>query len=137
MSRPLYESASDRANEQAVADVLLERWRCSAVKLPISYELDYALTRNGTVMAWAEVKCRRVAREHYPTYMVSLRKVLAGLAMAERTNLPFLLLVQWTDALGWVTPAARNIQLGGRHDRGDSADVEPVIHVPIAEFKLL
>ena len=137
MSRPLYESGLDRANERAVADVLLERWRCSAVKLPISYELDYALVRDGTVRAWAEVKCRRNARDRYPTYMISLRKVLAGLAMAERTNLPFLLLVQWADALGWVTPSARGIQIGGRHDRGDSADVEPVIHIPIDTFSIL
>jgi hypothetical protein len=137
MRRPLYESQEDLANEKATIDRLAAHWRCVAVKLPIRYELDYGLCRNGDLMAWAEVKCRKVPREKYPTYMVSLGKVLAGLELAERTNLPFLLIVQWTDALGWIQPSARAVQMGGRRDRADCADVEPVVHIPIKDFKLI
>ena len=137
MSRPIYETEADRANERRVADILLDRWRCTAVKLPRRYEIDYALSRGNRVMAWAEVKCRTNPREQYPTYMVALGKVIAGLDLAQRTNLPFMLVVQWTDSLGWVTPKLDAIHIGGRHDRGDGDDEEPVAHIPITEFKLL
>jgi len=137
MSRPIYETPADLVNERRVADALLERWRCNAVKLPRRYEIDYALSRGNRVMAWAEVKCRTNPREQYPTYMVALGKVLTGLNLSQRTNLPFMLVVQWTDSLGWVTPTFDAIHIGGRHDRGDREDEEPMVHIPIADFKLL
>jgi len=137
MSRPIYETPADLVNERRVADALLERWRCNAVKLPRRYEIDYALSRGNRVMAWAEVKCRTNPREQYPTYMVALGKVLTGLNLSQRTNLPFMLVVQWTDSLGWVTPTFDAIHIGGRHDRGDCEDQEPMVHIPIADFKLL
>lgn len=138
MTRPLYESQADRTNEQEVATDLFRYWRCTAAKLPIRYEVDYALCRNGQIMAWAEIKCRTTPRGLYPTYMVSLGKVLAGLELQKRTNLPFLLVVRWSDSLGWISgPTAREVTFGGRRDRADAADIEPMVHIPINQFALL
>ena len=137
MSRPIYETEADRANEAAVMETLFERWRCQGLRMPKLCGVDYALYRNGRLMAWVEIKCRSNPQSQYDTYAVSEAKMLAGRALAEQTNLPFMLVVQWTDCLGWVQPERYEVRSGGRRDRADAQDIESMAHIPIAEFKLL
>lgn len=135
--RPTYESPTDLSNEQAVADLMAHRWRAEPVKLPIQFRVDYALFRNGWIAAWAEVKCRSNASDRYDTYMLSLAKVQAGNRLAAAHGVPFLLVVRWTDAIGWVQPTAGDVRIGGRRDRGDAQDIEQVVHIPITDFRAL
>ena len=131
------ETPQDLANEAKVGHLVFERWHCRAEKMSTRYEVDYALLRRGKVMAWAEIKCRKNIRAKYDTYAVGLRKIMSGQALATATNLPFLLIVRWTDALGWIAPEMNDVRWGGRFDRNDAQDIEPMVHIPISAFKLI
>lgn len=133
--RPLYEANRDLANEIDVINRVCRAWSCEAQKIPISYNLDFALIRNGQVAAYAEIKTRSNARQKYPTAFVALKKVMS----AKQFGLPCFLVMQWTDQLGYTrldrTPDF--ISMGGRMDRQDSADIEPMAHFKQGEFRTI
>ncbi len=106
------------------------------VKLPIRYCLDYAALRNKKIVAFVEIKHRTNKIHAYPTYMLSLAKVQAAKRLAEDVKVPSFLVVQWIDALGTTNLAncKFSVEMGGRIDRKDSQDVEPVAHINLAEF---
>ena len=137
MSRPIYENDETMADEAEVIDQVAARWKAGWTKLPRSYRADYALSREGKIVAWVEVKCRSNSREQYPTYMLSLGKEMALLDLARHTGCPAILVVRWTDQMGYVTLPVEgaHVMMGGRKDRGDSADIEPTIHIPTSAFK--
>jgi hypothetical protein len=135
MTRPQYERDSDLAAEAEVIAAIEDRWSCRAIKLPKSYRLDFALTKGEQVRAWAEIKCRG---RRYPTYMLSLHKALAGLEMARATGCPFLLVVRYPDGIVYARmqeEMAQSCGIGGRKDRGDWQDIEPVVHIPMDHFR--
>lgn len=135
MPRPLYESPTDLANELDVAGVLAARWKVSPHKLPISYGVDFGLFRDGAPVAWAEIKCRTNARDRYATYCIALGKAQAGLTLSRVTGRPFAIVVRWTDCLGYlIVKSIEDIRWGGRRDRGDAADLEPMAHWPTESF---
>ena len=140
MSRPAYESEQDRGNEDRIIDLVCKKWKAKAEKLPKRYIVDYGLYRDGELKAWAEIKCRNVPRSQYPTFFISLEKWLKGRELAIRTNVPFLLIVEWTDGLRYLD--ARQypqppIKSGGRDDRDDWQDIEPMVHLQHEWFKVL
>lgn len=134
-SRPLYETEFDRENELAVAKAVGARYGWEARKLPSRYALDFALVEGAEVRFWLEVKCRRNARAAYPTYMLSLSKVFALLELQERTSIRSGVAVSWTDCLGVLPlPSPYRVSIGGRTDRGDAQDVEPVALFDVGLF---
>lgn len=135
--RPVYETREDLTRESAVAGVLEAAWRCRTAKLPRRYIVDFSLHRSGKINAWAEIKTRTCESSAYPNYMLSLEKLLAGMRLERETGLPFLLVVKWRDQTAFCAPSkvAYEISFGGRFDRGDAQDVEPVALIPISEFK--
>ncbi len=137
--RPTYESPDDLAAEQEVADIIARRWSVDPVKMPMRFRIDYALFRDhDRLVAWAEVRCRSVSLDRYPTCILSVSKVKAGLRLAEAHCVPFLFIVRWTDAIGWIRPSL-DLETGvcGRWDRNDPADRDQVVIMPINQFKLL
>ena len=134
--RPIYESETDLRNERQIIDGLNEAWRTQSSKLPRSYGLDYALTRGGRVTAFVEIKCRTIPSWTYDTYMISLAKVLKAKSLGNNVEVPALLVVRWNDMVGYVDlrPVALDVQMGGRTDRGDAQDIEPVCMIPIKDF---
>jgi hypothetical protein len=138
--RPIYEKPEDLAAEKTALDKACEIWKCTAEKLPMKYELDYLLLREGTGVAWLEIKSRTNPRTEYPTYMNALTKIMAARRLSEASQLPSFLLVQWTDACGYIRIDSLldfTTAVGGRTDRGDEQDIEPVAKIPIGEFALL
>jgi len=138
--RPLYETEEDIGREQSFVEDLCTAWQCEAKKLPIHYKLDFALMRNGIVKAFLEMKVRNYAKGDFATYMVSMAKVLAAREYSAFANVPSLLAVRWNDVSGFI--ALNNMKdfeigFGGRGDRGDSQDMEPVVFIPINNFELL
>lgn len=132
--RPTYESAADRANQRAVADLLAALWCCEAGPCPKHYRVDYAMRRGQDVIALVEVKCRTYQR---PTYWVSLHKWTELLALAETTGIPAFLAVHFAGHGLYVLPAVRRswrVIYAGRTDRGDAQDVEPMVEIPIGAF---
>lgn len=129
-----HESQKDLSNEQAVVYALCKRWKCESLKLPVRYELDYALLRDGALKCFVEVKCRNSAQAAYPTAVVGLRKVVAGQTLAEQAGVPFYLIYRWTDVTGYTSTFTGDIRLGGRYDRGDDQDPDLWMHIPVGQF---
>jgi hypothetical protein len=135
-----YERPEDIVAERAALDRACEVWKCTAEKLPMKYELDYLLLREGKGVAWLEIKSRTNPRTEYPTYMIALTKIMAARRLSEASQRPSFLLVQWTDACGYIRIDSLldfTTAVGGRTDRGDEQDIEPVAKIPIGEFALL
>ena len=137
--RQQYETEKDRQNEQVVAEAIESAWKLRTVKMPKSYHLDYALTNeDNSLRGFVEIKCRRTKRYNYPTYLISLSKVLAAKRLTESTNLCSFLVVKWLDDIAWVYfNDPHTLGFGGRTDRNDSADQEPVAFYRISDFKQL
>jgi len=135
--RPRYERPRDLVNERKVAERMAQRG-IELRKLPISYRLDFAMFRDGKLRGFAEVKTRNNRHDSYPTLMISLGKVMAARQLAEVSDTRSVLLVQYLDGLYWCNFASPfEVAMGGRWDRGDDDDVEPVAHFPIEAFKMV
>jgi hypothetical protein len=136
-ARPLYETEEDRGREGSFIEAICTAWQCEARKLPIHYKLDFALLRDGIVRAFLETKVRNYARNYFDMYMISMAKVLSAREYSAFTNVPSLLAVRWNDGDGFIDLHSMKdfeIGFGGRADRGDSQDMEPVVFIPIENF---
>lgn len=137
--RPMYEDDASLSAEVNVIEKLSKQWKVDPIKLPIAYYVDYAMTMDGAVKCWLEVKCRHCTKDQYPTYFISAKKISNGIALAETTGKPFLLAVQWKDCLGWIDVKRGDfdIRVGGRADRNDWQDIEPMAHFNTDKFNIL
>jgi len=142
MSRPIYETEKDRQAEMEIAhEFVRAKWNCEVLKNPIQYRVDFALLRPPLlVFAWAEIKTRGHAKGHFPTFLLSLEKVIRAKELARETGKPAFLIVKWTDHVGWmdfqeIRADEWPIEIGGRSDRGDPQDLEPCVMIPIRFFK--
>lgn len=137
--RPFYENDTDRTNERAVADKICSIMSCEAMKLPISYGLDYALCRGPEIIAFAEVKRRKNHSARYDTIMVSALKRMKAREITLATGRPCFFAVEYDDGIFLIDFKEQpdRVEHGGRKDRGDSADMEPVIHYQVNRMKCL
>lgn len=140
--RPLYENTATKDAERIVAEKIAKRRNLTVHKLPIQYRIDFALVSQPKreVVRFLEVKCRTNLRAKYDTYLLSLLKYTSALHLTRDTGVPVLLAVQWADALGiWqVAQIDRpEVVMGGRSDRADWQDQEPVVMIPVSMFKIL
>ena len=62
MTRTMYENEDDRNNEQAIME--LAAWNIEYRKLPMSYRMDFAVTKADAIVGFAEVKMRRMNWGH-------------------------------------------------------------------------
>lgn len=139
MARPIYETKADRSRERQVAERLGRLARMQAHPMPLRYKVDWALIdRHDRVRMWLEIKCRTNAMRRYPTYMLSIGKYLDMVHLQQSSNLPVRLAVQWTDHLGVLeVPAPHEIRIGGRSDRNDWQDQEPVALFDVSFFNVI
>jgi hypothetical protein len=68
----------------------------------MSYQLDYALLREGNICALCEIKVRNVVSDHYGTLIISASKRLAGLQYSKMLGVPALLIVKYEDGLRFI-----------------------------------
>ena len=75
----------------------------------------------------------------YPTYMISLYKVMMAGTLTQATGLPCFLAVQWSDAAGIcrLPSSDMDIRTGGTLRRGDPQDIEPMAYFDVAQFRVL
>lgn len=138
MSRPQYESLKDRAAEDAL--MLRVFPELPYYKLPMRYQLDFMVEQSGGRMVWVECKQRSVPWGTYDTYLLSLEKYLAGVRLARTTGGAFVLVTGWSDGrvmvanLNCCLPSIYRVVQGGRIDRNDDQDREPVILIPSSHF---
>ena len=137
--RPLYETQQDRDNEQALSSIIEAEFNCQLTKMPIKLSLDFMATRDGSAVAFIEARQRKTPMLQYPTYMISLYKVLMASTLTQATGLPCFLAVQWSDAAG-ICPlpsSDMDIRTGGTMRRGDPQDIEPMAYFDVAQFRVL
>lgn len=126
----MYESDRDLSEEAKAIEILCLRGKLAAHKLPRRYEIDYLMMQRGGLYGWAEVKVRPGV-ERYDTFMLSCAKVMAGRRLAEVFGGRFIVVVRRTDdmmVLDALSHRPNFVAMGGRADRGDDQDIEPVAH---------
>lgn len=136
--RPAYETEDDLRREQSVSNRLQAAWNCSIEKLPVRYEIDWAIYRDSNLKAFAELKCRNHPFGKYPSLMLSLMKWTTGKSLARHANVPFIIVAKFSDCLAYCeTQQAAEIVWSGRKDRNDPQDLEPVVLIPKHQFKVI
>lgn len=134
---PLHMSDNDAANENVFAELIARRYHpCSLEYNGRKYPIDWMMYVDGMEI-WSELKCRWNPVGRYKTLNISARKIVEGLNYAQWTNRPFSLFVRWDDMCGvaLIEHADFPIEHGGRRDRGDPNDVEPMICIPTGIFE--
>lgn len=104
-------------------------------KLPIFYELDFAVTRGKKITAWLEVKERGA---YYPDWIFPYSKWLTGKRFSRDSGAPFYIVQAYPSKSGEtkiiyleVTEELRpEIIMAGRTDRGDWQDIAPHVSLP-------
>jgi hypothetical protein len=140
--RPTYETEADRSREEQVAEYLESRWGLARRKLPIKDRFDYAfLDKSRHIDRYVEIKCRSHNIGKYPTIMLSSSKVLTAKAVSFFLGIPCYLVVRFGDGTihSVIMSAGGHLppEIGGRFDRGDPQDVEPVVHYPVNLLELV
>lgn len=137
MTRPIYENAASRNAEREVAEFLQQRWNCTLRKLPMAYRVDCALFKGGRLAGWIEIKCRG---RRYPEMFLSLHKYMSGRDLARASGVPFLIVYGFSDGGIFSLKTTEDtpvIDIGGRQDRGDWQDVEPMVLLKLADMTAL
>ena len=135
--RPVYESQSDRDKEKTFASRLEEQWGCVLKKTRPFYHVDFmALSHGGSgaeLRFFVEVKHRKIKKDTFPTYMLALMKWVNMNTMRRYSGLPVYLAIRYLDQDVYikVTDETYPVSFMGRTDRGDSADMEPCVMIPI------
>ena len=138
--RPVYESDSDRRKEKSFAAVIEEQWVCILKKSPPFYHIDFmGIDVTSSVPAkhrlefFVEMKHRKINRDKYPTYMLSLKKWINMNLLRRFSGMPVYLTIRYLDVDVYlhVTDEVFPVSYMGRVDRGDESDMEPCIMVPI------
>ena len=125
-------------------------------KLPRSYFIDYAMSlENLAIDRYVEIRTRNMRWDDFDDKYIAVSKYMHGMGLSQATNTPvFLALATMGDKrLGvWQMMPYDHIlyknttgfytSIDGRQpntatDRGDPADVEPVLHIPNDQFKML
>jgi hypothetical protein len=139
---PHYETKEDLDRETRTLKIFCLNMRCTHKKVmeKDDYSPDATFWRYGKRVAVGEVKVRTCASTDWETYMISKAKIDSVFECWH--PLPFILIVAWTDRIGWVavTDASRQqwkVIPGGRVDRGDPRDIEDCYHIPIDSFRRL
>jgi hypothetical protein len=136
--RPAYEKHKNREDGWQTASDFSKIHGFSFRKNPNQYRINYSMVRGGRIECFLEARERTHEFGKYPTEMVTLAKWIAGVEMGRVTGKPVLLAVSYGDAQKVVRIAegASGVYYGwgGRTDRGDAQDVEPVIHIPKERF---
>lgn len=134
--RPQYENRHHRRQERDFIGLLEGVFSCKIHKIPYRYKVDAFGTVEGKGRFWFELKQRRTP---YDPYMISIRKLWAGTELARVTGCPFYLCLRYPerDYSLKVTPRLlRTLPtgVGGRKDRDDSGDIEPVYFIGLDRF---
>ena len=134
--RPFYETQNDLDLEQIVMKKFCAyKGYTSFEKCSLEDRLDFSFYHNKELCGFAEIKVRKNLFNKYPTYMISLTKLQAAWSLSKKHKKPCYLVVAWKDCIGIVDMFSRPyVDVGGRTDRNDAADIEIVCHYNINQF---
>ena len=126
--RPTFEIEKDLQHEREIAELLARRSGFTPVKNKPFYPADWSFLKGDLLWGVAEIKCRN---KHYDQMMLSLEKVqklrefaASGIEVRAVFATPegvYVKKIGPEGVDGWIG-------IGGRADRGDPADREPVVY---------
>lgn len=139
--RPWNETSEDLANEKEVADIISKAWNVEVCKLqPQLYRVDWALSRDGKVHAFAEFKQRK---GKYDPLHISAAKYIHLAELTRTTGHKSFLIIRWPDGeiayheIGRIpVQLPLDLKIWG-NSRGQPGDTEPMISIPLSEFKTI
>lgn len=143
MGRPRYATPQTEAEQNALRDRFCKAYGLTWTKEPDSQRINTALFKKSAspdVVAYGEFRCRSNSHDIYPTYMMD-RHTWGLLKLKFKTEgKSVVLVVGFTDGDYYIKITPELVKqvvggVGGRHDRGDAKDVEPVVHIQIGMFK--
>jgi hypothetical protein len=135
----ILETQEDRDNESRVIEIFGDKIKAEVLKLmpPTKYVIDFLLHRDKVPVALAEVKCRDVSKDKYKDegLLISCHKIIHGLQLSAHLNVPFFMVVEWTDGI-WCRRVIHGegfkVKIAGRTDRPNvKGDTEPCFLIPI------
>ena len=116
--RAHYETEKDLKAEWTVACYAGMCWNFDPEKQPKGSRVDFKAKRHGELVAWFEVKCRKHALFHYPTFFINRSKIDAGLLAERQSGKPFFLIIGFSDGVFYLRVKRKLIlktELGGRN----------------------
>lgn len=141
-ARTQYETDADLEAEKAMMKIAYPDR--TPIKLPRSYHADFWLPHTKLPPVVVECKRRSANFEEYETYAISLGKFMNCRRLARVMGGFFDIVVQWGDGviaqahiLDMQEKTQYAIKPGGRTDRNDPADFEPMVHIPNCSFKVV
>lgn len=141
--RPIYETPQQHGAEATVMEEVAAAWGKAYARLPRFSPVDYATVDNGKITAFIEVKCRRQTMAELDALggiLLSLQKWSTAARMCQMADVPFVLVARAAD-LTWYYMTRDfthdGAVMGGRRDRNDSDDIEPVILLRASRFTLI
>jgi len=136
--RPRNETQQDLQREIEAAQKIESAWSVEHLKLgEIAYRLDWAFFRGHKLVGFGEYRWRS---KQYKTYYISAAKWMKMCDVQRIMKVPVCLFVHW-DNIGlhyYEVNSDANFEVvkwGG--NRGQNGDIEPVVLIPITEFKYL
>ena len=87
-----------KAHEDETARMICAKLNCISVECPSAdAPIDRVFTRDGKVVALAEIKSREMSLDElreYGSYLVTYKKILMGVGIAQELGVPFFLFVR-------------------------------------------
>jgi hypothetical protein len=147
MARTQYETQEDLERESRVAQSIARKNGDGWVKVPAHYAdtCDVVFVRGGSkIVCYCEIRTRTFRWGDYPSVMISLHKYLRGVNLAQTTLVPWLFAVEAKNGIYGYRVDAKNFTpqrylhtFSGRGQLRDSADLEPIVHLPITDFRCI
>ncbi len=135
-----YENNTDFKNEERLANLLSEKWKCEMQRNKPLYAFDYIAHRGGIPTAFVELRRRSISFHKYPTVIVSITKFTSAKTHTDVTGLPCLFVCEWTDEIGYINlDCNKDFVLSGEgwNRRNPSHEVEVIGHIKTSDFILL
>ncbi|QDP55600.1 MAG: hypothetical protein Tp152DCM223801_16 [Prokaryotic dsDNA virus sp.] len=137
--RETYENKNSLEKENAFSQKIEGFWGCKLQKMHKHHIIDYMVVNNKAAVAWLEVKCLNRTYKQYPHFILSYSKYMKGVEYYRTSRLPFLFAVRLYDGDYYYrydkTDNYKIIWGGRTKNTRDEFDVEPIIQIPITEFK--
>ena len=136
----MYETEQHLTNERAVADELEFDWKCRLKKVSYKLSIDFAICKDNFIKGWVEIKNRTISHNHSDLYMISMHKINAARQLSRETNLPFYLVIKFTDGIYYYRDKNERhlLKWGGRYaTQRDEQDLEPCYYINMNLFKKL
>ena len=140
MKRPIYETQKDLANENSMKAILEAKWQCELNKCPMKYNVEWFAKRGKDYVAFVEFKHRHtLSFDKYPRYMMSLDKWIRAQELSKEVRVPFIMVITFAEGTYYGVFNYNDVHdtkymFGGRYDRGDPQDVEPMVLLPLKKF---